>query len=169
MLICALGLAAMLQGTTPNVLIHGEGPAGDPGLWRSAIKVDPMTDAKVVTLILGNENHSRALVLRCKGKDLDVYINWGAYVANRDPGTRNVDVIKRLGDGKPDKDYWTPANDHTATFHRGDHKRFVRELLAVDSAVFQVTPFNSPTLIAEFDVRGLANAIGPLQEGCPLK
>ena len=43
---------------------------------------------------------------------------------------------------------------------------FLKKLLVVDSFVAQVTPYSASPITAIFDIRGLSNAIKPLQETC---
>jgi type VI secretion system protein VasI len=145
----------------------------EKGKWVFSRKTDPIDDSTITAFILYSDSGKSVfgepirLVLRHqsgkkKGKTC-FYINWYDYL-----GGDSIFVKYRLGTGKAKNGYWAISTDNTATFYStgflnvpsSKHSiEFIRELMAVDRFVAQVTPYNENPITAVFDVRGLKNAV----------
>ena len=136
------------------------------GAWNVSIETDPLDDSRKVTLVLLAESGSDqwgnpiGLILRCSSGRTDVYIAWQDYLGSE------ADVTWRVGDEDARTARWTLSTDKEATFYPYDEIAFIKQLLTVMRLVAQVTPYNESPVTAIFDLTGLSNVIGPLQEAC---
>jgi type VI secretion system protein VasI len=136
------------------------------GKWRVSTTIDPLDDSTTVVLILYADSGKSiwgdpiALVLRCDSKVTEAYINWHTYLGDE------AHVTWRIGDASATTAKWSLSTDWEATFYPYDTIAFIRQLLAADRFVAQVTPYGESPITAVFDLTGLANAIPPLQEAC---
>lgn len=136
------------------------------GKWNVNVDRNPLDDSKTVVLVLeADEGKSRwgqpvGLVLRCKSNKTEVFIVWNDYLGSK------AFVTTRIGSEQAKKQEWSLSTNSKATFYSGNDITFIRKLLAADKFVAQVTPYNESPITAVFDVRGLSEAIKPLQDAC---
>ncbi|WP_417618347.1 type VI secretion system-associated protein TagO [Oceanisphaera sp.] len=139
--------------------------AGDTGKWVLDKQKNPIDDSRTVTLTLkADSGGSRfgkpiTLVARCHSNKTEVLINWRAYLGSE------ANVTLRIGDGDASTSRWELLSDRQASYHSTPIK-MLKDLLAADKMVAQVTPFNVSPSIAIFDTSGLDQAIKPLRETC---
>jgi|TARA_B100001971_G_scaffold18505_1_gene14422 type VI secretion system protein VasI len=151
-----LGLVA----TTNTVAVEGSGK------WNVRIDSNPLDDSKTVVLVLvadeGSSQWGRpvVLIIRCKSNSTEVYITWNDYLGSE------ARVTTRIGSSKAQSSYWSLSTDSQATFYQDNRIAFVKQLMRADKFVAQVTPYNESPVTAVFDIRGLSEAIKPLQETC---
>ena len=136
------------------------------GKWQVSVKTNPLDDTTTVALVLladsGTSTWSDrvALVLRCKSNKTEAYINWHDYLGSA------ARVTWRIGAEDARTGKWGLSTDKEATFYPYDAIAFIRQLLAADRLVAQVTPYSEAPVTAVFDLTGLTNAIRPLQDAC---
>jgi len=140
-------------------------PAG-VGAWQVSDEKNPLDDSRTVVLSLaatsGRSVHGQpvALALRCMSNKATVYVMWNSYLGDE------ARVTFRVGGGESRTKTWSVSTDKTATFYPSDHVEFMKEIMAADRLVLQVTPYNESPITAVFDLAGLPNAIKPLREDC---
>lgn len=134
------------------------------GKWQIRTSTDPMTDNKIIELFLESEGMTFGdkpyIALVCKDKKTLMYINWHDYLGSE------AYVTSRIGSYKAQRAQWLLSNDKKASFYNGSPIIFIKTMMEQDSAIFQITPYNSNTTTVKFDTRGLKNAIKPLAQTC---
>jgi len=145
-------------------------PVKGTGKWITKIEKNPLDDTKTVILILqADEGESSFgdpifLVIRCMSNKTELYINWNSYL-----GLDSISVTTRIGNDKPERKLWNISTDHRATFYPTSPILFIKNLINADKLVAQTTPYGENPIIAIFDIRGLNEAIKPIQETCGWK
>jgi hypothetical protein len=92
------------------------GPGRADRKWGVSTKVDPIDDAKTVTLYLEAAvteppaEKAAFLFLRCRRGETNVYITWNRPLANGE-------VMVRLGKAAAKRQYWNLSTDNEATFY----------------------------------------------------
>jgi len=145
-------------------------PIEGTGKWTISEDKNPIDDSKTVSLYLiadqgkskGGENI--ALVIRCKSNLTELLINWNDYL-----GLGSTSVITRIGNNPAQNISWNLSTNNMATFFAGSPIAFIKVLMNSDKLVAQVTPYNENSVTAIFDIRGLSEAIRPLQTTCGWK
>lgn len=135
------------------------------GKWKFFKDINLFDDTKTITFILIIEetiNKSYGLgivyprlILRYESGETAAYIGWIMFI-----GTDDVLIISRLGDNEAEKKLWSISTNYEGTFSPEPDK-LISDLLLVDRAIFQVTPFGESPKTVTFDTRGLENAIKP--------
>jgi len=137
------------------------------GKWIVSSKTNPIDDSKTVTLVLpADEGKGRmgdpvSLIIRCKSGEIEIYISWNQYLGSE------AHIISRVGSKEAQRDEWSLSTDSQASFYPNRPIPFIKDLLASDRFVAQVTPYSESPVTAVFDVKGLGEAIKPLQNVCP--
>jgi hypothetical protein len=134
-----------------------------PGQWRVDVFADPFDDSKTVGLSLVGAEQKAQLVLKCKQRKLDVFINWGQYLA-----FEAIPVLSRVGAAQAETKKWPVSSDRRSAFFPGDKRAFVQQLLVADRLLAQVTPMGEGAITDVFDLRGLPAVVAPLKETCAL-
>ena len=136
--------------------------------WRVHEDIDAFDDSRIVVLVLdADEGLSRwgdsiTLLIRCQTQSPDVYIVWGDYLGSE------AMVTHRIGSGKAVTREWSLSTDSEATFYPSNTITLLKELIAVDRFVAQVTPYSESPVTAIFDTHGLENVINPYKDICQL-
>lgn len=139
--------------------------AGYTGKWVVDNKKNPINDSRTVTLTLKADSGGTrfgkpiTLVARCESNKTELLINWRAYLGSQ------ADVTLRIGAGDAKTSSWDVSSDKQATYNRTPTE-MLKEMLAADKMVAQVTPFNVDPYTAVFNISGLDQAIKPLRETC---
>jgi len=145
-------------------------PIPGTGKWKVSVEKNPVDDTKTVALILlADEGKSKfgeaiPLIIRCKSNKTELAIKWSDYL-----GLDSTNVLTRIGNAPAQQRYWSLSSDNTATFFPEAPITFIKSLMGADKFVAQVTPYNENPVTAIFDIRGLSEAIKPLQETCGWK
>jgi ribosomal protein L37E len=138
----------------------------DRGKWIVSTEKNPADGTNTVTLALvADEGRSRrdkkvSLILRCKSGKTDLYINWKDFLGN------DARVLTRVGSENTVTRQWSLSTDKRASFYPGSPIRFIKKMTKNDTLVVQATPHNGSPIAATFDIRGLENALKPLQKAC---
>ena len=148
------------------------GPQDEPtnisgkGDWQVSVKTNPVDDSKTVVLALRADSGKSkwgkpvTLITRCKSNTTELYISWNDYLG------RNAEVLTRVGSQDAVTKDWSLSTDSQATFHPRGTISFIKNMMAADKLVAQITPYNESPVTAIFDTSGLENAIKPLRETC---
>ncbi len=154
-----LGLVA----TSSEVAVAGSGK------WKIKQNVNPIDDTKTVVLALEADTGQSTwgkpivLVLRCQSNKTEIYINWNNYLGSE------AQVTYRVGTEQARTSQWGLSTDSQATFYPASAIDLIRRLVKADKLVAQVTPYSESPVTAVFDIRGLAEAVKPLQTTCGWK
>lgn len=138
---------------------------GNTGKWVLDNKHNLIDDSVTITLTLiadsGGTRFGKPieLVARCASNKTEVLINWQTYLGSQ------ADVTLRIGAGDANTSGWNVLSDRQATYHPAPVK-MLKDMLAANKMVAQVTPFNVNPFTAIFDTSGLNEAIKPLRETC---
>jgi hypothetical protein len=134
----------------------------DTGAWEVSVEVDPITDEKVITAAVESDAQSASfrkpiLFVRCKAKDLEVFIAWTEYLADE------TSVTTRIDESDPETSRWEQSTDQTATF-AVQPKETIEALREAERYSARITPYRSGPVTASFPVTGL-DAILTTHEG----
>jgi type VI secretion system protein VasI len=143
-------------------------PVDSKGKWKVSEKVSQLDDSRVVTMVLpaeapvaaGYKRSTPNLILRCESNKTEAYIDWGMFIT-----TNDVPLTLRFGTAAASTSAHQISTDYKAVFIRSPLS-FVRQAMAVDTVLAQVTPHGESPVLATFDVRGLSASIAPLQSAC---
>jgi type VI secretion system protein VasI len=146
-------------------------PTTGTGKWSSTSETNPVDDSTTVVLSLEADegrSHLQAekitLFIRCKSNKTELYIKWYDYL-----GDEKIAVLTRVGEAKAVGKSWGISTNNESTFYPESAIPFIKTLMSSDKFVAQVTPYNESPVTAIFDIRGLAEAIKPLQQTCGWK
>jgi len=153
----------------------GEGPAtsAENGKWESEEKVSPMDGSRAVYLNLKAEQSVPGMaglggfplmVIRCKSRATDVFINTGSLPFDADSGGK-YNVRLRLDDGQPFRQYWNESAGYDSLFSPNPIE-LAKELAAAKKLAFEFTPLGSVPVATWFDLTGLDGLIGKVADAC---
>jgi type VI secretion system protein VasI len=142
------------------------------GKWRTSTETSPIDDSRNVYLRLDAEESIPSMLgtvrptlyIRCKENRTELYISWGVYL-----GLDTTTLLTRLDSEKAKSATWHLSTDNEATFYPGSPISFIRNLLQHNTLLVQVTPYGESPVMVTFDLRGLEEAVKPLQEACNWK
>ena len=142
--------------------------SGPPNGWVVQDQIDPFDGTRSVTLARTASNSGRfgvpiMLVLRCRGGEMDAYIDW-----KKTLGAGNAWVATRIDSGPVQGQHWGLSTNNTATFFPGDDVEFFWTLMPARELKAQVTPTGGNAVTAIFDLTGLSDAAVPLRDACRL-
>lgn len=136
------------------------------GKWDVSVKSNPIDDTKTVTLALMSDKarskwgNPVGLIIRCMSNKTDFLIVWQDYLGSE------ATVLTRIGQEPAVTAKWSLSTDSKATFYPDNPIPYINKMMASESFVAQVTPYNESPITATFDIRGLENAIKPVRETC---
>lgn len=184
--VCALAIGVLLNNpstviaTSPQSTIaptlaptQTNTPTPFTGKWQVSTSKSEFDNSTTVALSLEAESFIEGwltttlptLVLRCKEREIDVYVNVGTQ-ANVEYGLYDAATVRVRFD--QDQAFETVANESTdgeALFFQDPHEMIIA-MLKSNEMVFGFTPFNADPVVTTFDLRGLKNVIEPLKQSC---
>jgi len=101
------------------------------------------------------------LHLRCADGQSEVIIVW-----YEDPEGSDNDVTTQIGSESPVRRTWTNRNEDSTVFPRDSATVFIQRLMEADSLITWTNLYKRMRVTAMFDLTGLSERIGPLQEAC---
>jgi type VI secretion system protein VasI len=143
------------------------------GKWITNNDASSFDDSKTITLMLDAENDIEglsgsvrpSLIVRCQERTKDVYVYTGMAPDVESGNLDGATVRTRF-----DKDPATSENTGQSTSNDSlfflNAEATIADLLKHELLVFGFTPFSSSPVEATFDLRGLSEAIKPLNEAC---
>lgn len=148
-------------------------PSDDVGKWSVSTEKSPVDDSENVFLILsGNDSFRDAfgqsvtpsIYITCREKKTELFISWDAYL-----GLNETTMLHRIDKQKAVTRTWSISSDTKAVFYRGNTIDFVKNLAKSDSMFARITPYNENPVTTTFDLKGLSNALKPIQKACSWK
>jgi len=157
------------SGRTPEVeTIEGEGK------WSVTTEISKIDDSKNVFLSLKSDaatacpydDKTHIIWVACRENTTSLWIDFGGCFMSDNSGKGKVTY--RLDKDKAAKVSMSESNDNSALgLWRGRSSiPFVRGMLGKSSLLIRAQPFSDSTVTAEYDIRGLNEAIKPLMEAC---
>jgi hypothetical protein len=142
-LVVSLVLSGAVEGQ--NLEVRGD--------WIVTTEISPMDSVKTVTALRDSaERPSAALVIRCKGKHLEVYVNANE-VVSEESGVR----IK-FDEGKATRQHWERATSYDALFSP-DAVDLLRSMKSAKTFYFEFTPYQRAARVVSFDVSKIPESI----------
>jgi hypothetical protein len=181
-LICVLAIGILLSNQAPTTVstpkptvapTRTSTPKPFTGKWQVSTKKSEFDNSTTVTLALEAEKYVEGwltttlpyLVLRCKEREMDVYVNVGMQ-SNVEYGRYDsVTVRVRFDQNQAFEMIADESTDGEALFFR-DPYGMIMAMLQSKEMVFGFTPLNAAPAVTTFDLRGLANIIEPLKQSC---
>jgi type VI secretion system protein VasI len=184
--VCFLAIGILLNSqsstiiSTPQLIIaptlvptQTNTPALFIGKWQVSTSKSEFDSSTTVALSLEAESFIEGwltialptLVLRCKEREIDVYVNVGTQ-SDVEYGRYDAATVRVRFDQNQAFD--TVANESTdgdALFFQDPHGMIIA-MLQNSEMVFGFTPFNADPAVTTFDLRGLKNVIEPLKQSC---
>jgi len=173
--LCLL-LSACSSGNLPNSTqkaSQSSGPEATPQPTNPRISysssVNPLNDQKTQAVTIESENtilnsiglSERAyLLVRCMGKDVDVYIRTQDYLGD------NKSVQIRINEGTVYQAEWVISQDH-ATLFSPEPRSFIASILNANKVTIGWQPYSRVEQAAVFSLASLGGYIARLtSEGC---
>jgi hypothetical protein len=169
--------AMLTAGTEKNTAtaVAGEGPATsvENGKWEAEENVSPLDGSRAVYLNLKAEQSVPGMaglggfplmVIRCKSRATDVFINTGSLPFDPDSGGK-YSVRLRLDDGQPFTQYWNESAGYDSLFSPNPIE-LAKELAAAKKLAFEFKPLGSVPVATWFDLTGLDGLIGKVADAC---
>lgn len=145
-----------------------EAPAKDIGEWLRKDYVGS-DDQQVFTASINATKEKYAsyqtpprLEISCSGETLDVYVHWGQYLSNESP------MLTHLDDDTPDRQKWIRSKDSHSSIYPDDTSDFVSDMLDSDTFTAKITPYNSSTVTAVFNLEYMNDAISKIKDHCDI-
>ncbi|MDP1545269.1 MAG: type VI secretion system-associated protein TagO [Anaerolineales bacterium] len=143
------------------------------GKWQVSTSKSEFDNSTTVALSLDAESFIEGwltttlptLVLRCKEREIDVYVNVGTQ-SNVEYGRYNKATVRvRFDQNQAFETITSESTTGEALFFRDPHQMII-SMLRSNEMVFGFTPFNANPAVTTFDLRGLENVIEPLKQSC---
>lgn len=150
-----------------------EDSVSNPGKWQTSISTSPVDDSKNIILSLNSNDYIRTpfgesvmptMYVACREKKTEVFINWDVYL-----GLEQTSMLYRLDKQKAVEKEWSISTDTKAVFYKGSDIGFIKSLAKADKMFTRITPYNEAPVSATFDLKGLSDAMKPLQKACGWK
>ena len=156
--ICAIGCSsAPVKNTQPSSTAEATPtatPATEVKNWVASEKTNPMDNAKEIMLLADATNKSGAfLIVRFKGKSLDVYVNTNEIV---DDESSHVRI--KFDSGNPLAQTWSRSTDYKAVFSP-DPFALLTKLQSSSKFYIEYRPYQKVADTIIFDVAGLSAAL----------
>lgn len=145
----------------------------DTGKWQvSTVESDIDDSTNVFAMLTADlpisSNFGRTstpvLFITCREKKTELFINWDVYL-----GLGETSMLHRLDKQKAVTKVWDISGNTKAVFYRGRTIDFIKSLEKSGKMLAQITPYNENSATTTFDLKGLSEAIKPLQKSCGWK
>ncbi|ANM16335.1 hypothetical protein AMK06_CH01405 [Rhizobium sp. N541] len=144
------------------------------GKWNVSEAVNPMTDQKVIQLLVQADDEAVALSIICSKQSAWVHVFWGDFlggerfdnIGSLEGGQIEVkDVTYRIGEGAPVTEEMLVLDDRTTT-QVGDADGFVEKVRTANRLVLQTQPYNKNPKTVVFDTTGLTEVLKAKRPEC---
>lgn len=160
-LACYDALAETLADATDTPSVNGQWTVTELDAPGDRSRQVRLTLSAAVATELNQSAGDATLILTCKAAKSRVSMDWGLYL-----GLGSI-RMKTYFDGQSNRSrIWTIAEDNQTIELSGSDISFIKQMIKHNSLITEVTPFGERPITAEFDIRGLANAIKPLRKAC---
>ncbi|MGE0972524.1 type VI secretion system-associated protein TagO [Klebsiella sp. WOUb02] len=145
----------------------------DTGKWQvSTVESDIDDSTNVFAMLTADlpisSNFGRTstpvLFITCRERKTELFINWDVYL-----GLGETSMLHRLDKQKAVTKVWDISGNTKAVFYRGRTIDFIKSLEKSGKMLAQITPYNENSATTTFDLKGLSEAIKPLQKSCGWK
>jgi hypothetical protein len=124
-------------------------------VWNVNVTTDDVTGE--VTKVADDSLGAKSIIVRKKGKKLEVYINTDEFLETVETIETGVSqVAYKFDDGPVTRQWWHLSEDHEGLFYPGDPTRFLEKLAKAKTFAFQYRPADKVPQSTTFDVEGLA-------------
>lgn len=137
------------------------------GYWQVSEDIDPIDDSKTTLLYVQAESvvsrfgQTPTLAIKCKGPELNLYINWSTYIG------REKLVEIRFDKEKSEKRLWELSTDGQATFYPSNYLwNLLERLKNAKKLAAKITPSNSNSITEVFKIEGISNTIKIIHQAC---
>jgi hypothetical protein len=162
--------------TPKATVVPTDAPTATPnpiGKWVNKTNESSFDDSKTVTLLLDADNDidgpsgsvRPTLIVRCQEHAKDVYVYTGM-APDVESGNLDGATVRTRFDKAPATSENTGQSTSNDSLFFLNADATINDLLKHDQMVFGFTPFSSAPVEATFDLRGLSEAIKPLNEAC---
>jgi hypothetical protein len=107
------------------------------------------------------------LVVRCASKAIETFV-YTRSPAKIEPDGDNRTVTVSVDDKPATTEHWASSDDRTALF-APDGAAFTERLLHARTLRFGFSPHNSPDVVVQFNIAGLAELMAPVARECGRK
>ncbi|WP_141502406.1 hypothetical protein, partial [Rhizobium sp. J15] len=176
--VCSLSACDPASGKVSNTTAPAEAAlpakALNLGKWTVSEEVDPMTDQKIIRLLVRADDQEVALSIACSKESAWVHVFWGDFlggerfdkISGQEGEQYEVkDVTYRIGKGTPVTDEMLVLDDRTTT-QVGDADGFVEKVRTANRLVLQTQPYNKNLKTAVFDTTGLTEILKAKRPEC---
>lgn len=145
----------------------------DSGKWQVSTVTSDIDDSTNVFVMQTadlpiSSNFGRTstpvLFITCREKKTELFITWDVYL-----GLGEISMLHRLDKQKAVSKTWDISGNTKAVFYRGRTIDFIKSLEKAEKMLVQITPYNENSATTTFDLKGLSEAIKPLQKSCGWK
>jgi hypothetical protein len=122
-------------------------------MWNVSETTDDVTGE--VTKVADDSLGSKSIVVRKKGKNLEVYINTDEFLETVETIETGVSqVAYKFDDGPVTRQWWHLSEDNEGLFYPSDPTPFLEKLAKAKTFAFQYRPANKVPQSMTFDVEG---------------
>ena len=181
-LICVLVIGVLIRNQLPATIstpkptiapTKTSTPKPFTGKWQVSTSKSDFDNSTTVALSLEAENYVKGwldttlptLILRCKEREMNVYIKVGTQVDVEYGLDDAASVRVRFDQNQTFELVADESTDGDALFFR-DPYGMIMWMLQSKEMTFGFTPFNADPAVTKFDLRGLSNVIEPLKQSC---
>ena len=135
--------------------------------WLFSKKTSALGDRDTVTIFLEakfESNFEKVLMIRCRDNETDVMFAVKSYMGSDD----SQKIEWKIDDAPISKTTANASSDGRAVFIRNPIA-FLRSLFEKKRLAMRVTPRNSGSIEALFDIEGIEKVIGPVEKACNWK
>jgi type VI secretion system protein VasI len=144
------------------------------GEWDVTAEISKIDDSRNVSLSLESENEidgrfgktgKARIAILCRERKTDFYFTFaGAFLAEIEG---YGDITVRIDRAQARTIKMTESTDHTALgLWSGTGDKFIKSMFGAQKMLVRVTPYNENSVTAEFNIKGLQQAIVPLRSAC---
>ena len=122
-------------------------------------------DSSNAAISTAGHNRFPTLILRCKNKKTDVYIDWGGALGNPKGQEKKIYIGYRMGSEDENAEEWEFSLDFYSAFAPMPNE-FVRNLKGKKKLIVEITPYNQSMATLLFNTEGFENALAMLVDRC---
>jgi len=134
------------------------------GRWTFRSDIDPMTDENIYTaaLALSFYQFDKRLVVRCKDKKTEMYIDWAWFLGD---GIAKTTVAHRVDKLPVETSEWLVATNKQSTFHPNPVP-LLKKIVKSDLFRVQTAPYLNNQVTYEFATKGADVALSDIRKAC---
>jgi len=130
--------------------------------WTFKESTDPLTDQKISTAILSNDDE-KSIVLRCTGNKFEIYFEFGKFLSNS-----KVPVKYRIDKNDMVEESWYPSAKGTSVFS-SESAELARNMISGKTFIIEVNDFRGQPYRSTFDISKCSEIVTKTLSNCGLK